>query len=208
MIVMCAAVLSAGTVSGVGMFFFALPKMNLTYNKAAAVAYVIITMASATFWTLAARSAVGGFLIIGFIWWALYMFIGNIETGKLEALPLASATATAIFAFAICFALLMLWLGSRKFARLQVTGGTSGEDLMVAGPSVMPEALADWFRPRPSGALLNLMRKELRLLRPVWVIELMVVVYLTCLAIFRLCPLLRCFYPRQCSNGPYWGRRL
>src|SRR6266851_263435 len=87
MIVMCAAVLSAGTVSVVGMFFFALPKMNLTYNKAAAVAYVIISMASATFWTLAARSAVGGFLIIGFIWWALYMFIGNIETGKLEALP-------------------------------------------------------------------------------------------------------------------------
>src|SRR5216683_851660 len=196
MIVMCAAVLSAGTVSGVGMFFFALPKMHLTYNKAAAVAFVIITMASATFWTLAARSAVGGFLIIGFIWWALYMFIGNIETGKLEALPLASATATAIFAFAICFALLMLWLGSRKFARLQVTGGTSGEDLMVAGPSVMPEALADWFRPRPSGALLNLMRKELRLLRPVWVIELMVVVYLTCLAIFRLLPSPPVFLPQ------------
>src|SRR5260370_30671931 len=82
MIVMCAAVLSAGTVSGVGMFFFALPKMNLTYNNAAAVAYVIITMASATFWTLAARSAVRGFLIICFFWWGLYMFIGHIETAK------------------------------------------------------------------------------------------------------------------------------
>jgi hypothetical protein len=196
MIVMCAAVLSAGTVSGIGMFFFALPKMKLTYNKAAAVAYVIITMASATFWTLAARSAVGGFLIIGFIWWVIYMFIGNIETGKLEALPLATAAATAISAFAICFALLMLWLGSRKLARLQVTGGTSGEDLMVAGPSVMPEALAEWFRPRPSGALLNLIRKELRLLRPVWVIELMVLVYLACLPIFRLLPSPPVFLPQ------------
>jgi hypothetical protein len=195
MTVMCAAVLSAATVSGVGMFFFALPKMQLTYNKAAAVAFVIITMASATFWTLTARSAAGGLLIIGFIFWTLYMFIGNIETGKLEALPLASATATPIFAFAICFTLLMLWLGLRKFARLQVTGGTSGEDLMVAGPSVMPEALAEWFRPRPSGALLNLIRKELRLLRPVWVIELMVVVYLTCLAILRLLPSPPVFLP-------------
>jgi hypothetical protein len=195
MIVMCAAVLSAATVSGVGMFFFALPKMNLSYNKAAAVAFVIITMASATFWTLTARSAVGGFLILGFIWGAVYMFIGNIETGKLEALPLASASATAIFAFAICFALLMLWLGSRKLARLQVTGGTSGEDLMVAGPSVMPEALADWFRPRPSGALLNLLRKELRMLRPVWVIELLVIVYLTCLAVLRLLPSPPVFLP-------------
>jgi hypothetical protein len=195
MIVMCAAVLSAGTVSSVGMFFFALPKMKLSYNKAAAVAFVLITMASATFWTLTARSAAGGLVIIGFIWWALYMFIGNIETGKLEALPLASATATPIFAFAICFALLMLWLGSRKLARLQVTGGTSGEDLMVAGPSVMPEALAEWFRPRSSGALLNLIRKELRLLRPVWVIELMVIVYLACLAILRLLPSPPVFLP-------------
>jgi hypothetical protein len=195
MIVMCAAVLSAATVSGIGMFFFALPKMNLTYNKAAAVAYVIITMASATFWTLAARSAVGGFLIIGSIWWAIYMFIGNIETGKLEALPLATASATAISVFAICFAFLILWLGARKLAEFQVTGGRSGEDLMVAGPSVMPEAFAEWFRPRPSGALLNLLRKELRLLRPVWVIELMVVVYFTCLAIFRLLPSPSVFLP-------------
>jgi hypothetical protein len=195
MIVMCAAVLSAGTVSAIGMFFFALPRMKLSYNKAAAVAYVIITMTSATFWTLAARSAVGGFLIIGFIWWAIYMFIGNIETGKLEALPLATTSATAILAFAVCFALLMLWLGARKLVQLQVTGGRSGEDLMVAGPSVMPEALAEWFRPRPSGALLNLTRKELRLLRPVWVIELMVVAYLTCLAIFRLLPSPPVFLP-------------
>ena len=54
MLVMCAAVLSAGVVAWIGMFFFALPEMNLTYNKAAAIAYVIVTMASATYWTLAA----------------------------------------------------------------------------------------------------------------------------------------------------------
>ena len=195
MVVMCAAVLSAATVSSVGMFFFALPKMKLTYNMAAAVAFVIITMASATFWTLAARSAVGGLLIMGFIWWAFYMFLGDIETGKLEALPLATTGSTAIFACAVCFALLMLWLGSRKLVQLQVTGGRSGEDLMVAGPSVLPEALAEWFRPRPSGALLNLIRKELRLLRPVWMIELLVVVYLAGLAIFRLLPSPPVFLP-------------
>ncbi|HXY23549.1 MAG TPA: hypothetical protein VEI73_02805 [Candidatus Acidoferrum sp.] len=205
MIVMCAAVLSAATVSGIGMFFFALPKMKLTYNAAAAVAYVIITLASATFWTLAARSAVGGLLIIGFVWWAIYMFIGNIETGKLEALPLATARATAISVFAICFAVVMLWLGARKLARFQVTGGTSGEDLLVAGPSVMPEALAEWFRCRPSGALLNLIRKEFRLLRPLWVIELMTVVYLTCLAILRLLPSPPVFLPETVRQWAVLG---
>ena len=195
MLVMCAAVLSAGAVSIFAMFFFALPKMNLTYNKGAAVAYVIVTMASATIWTLAARSAVGGLLIIGFIWGVIYMFIGNIETGKLEALPLATASATAISALAMCFALLMLWLGARRLARFQVTGGSSGEDLLMAGPSVMPEALTEWFRCRPSSAFLNLIRKELRLLRPIWVIEMMVVLYLTCLAIFRLLPSPPVFLP-------------
>src|SRR5438045_8137057 len=42
MSVMCAAVLSAGVVTLIGMFFFALPEMNLTYNKAAAILYVIV----------------------------------------------------------------------------------------------------------------------------------------------------------------------
>lgn len=193
MIVMCAAVLSAAAVSLFGMFFFALPKMKLTYNNGAAVAYVIITLAAATFWTLAARSTVGGLLILGFIWAVIYRFIGNIETGKVEAFPQVSAAV--IFAFALALACLMLWLGARKLAQFQVTGGSSGEDLMVAGPSVMPEALGQWFRCRPSGEMLNLIRKEFRLLRPLWVIESMLVVYLTCLAIFRLLPSPPVFLP-------------
>src|SRR5256885_11348618 len=64
MTVMLAAVLSAAAVSGIAMSSFSLPEMGLTYSKTAALAYVIITMASATFWTLAARSTVGGFLVI------------------------------------------------------------------------------------------------------------------------------------------------
>jgi hypothetical protein len=193
MSVMCAAVLSAGIVTLIGMFFFALPEMNLTYNKAAAVAYVLVTMASATYWTLAARSTVGGFILIGCIFWIFYLFIGEIGSltqrdGVFYTVPPPATATIAIFSFAICFAALMLWLGARKLARFQVTGASSGEDLLTAGPSVMPEALAEWFRSRPTGATLNLIRKELRLLRPLWVIELLVVVYLACLAIFRLLP--------------------
>jgi len=33
--------------------------------------------------------------------------------------------------------------------------------------------LAAWFRCRPTGAVLNLIRKEFRLLRPVWLISLL-----------------------------------
>jgi hypothetical protein len=190
--VMCAAVLSAGLATGIGMFFFALPEMNLTYNNAAAVAYVLITMASATYWTLAARSTVGGFALIGCIFWLFYLFVGEIESmprlgGRFQAAP-PMAVILAISAFGICFSALMLWLGARKLARFQATGGNSGEDLLVAGPSLMPEALAEWFRCRPSDAFFNLVRKEFRILRPLWVIELFAVVYLAFLAIFRLLP--------------------
>jgi len=80
MSVMCAAVLSAGVVTMAGMFFFALPEMNLTYNKAAAVAYVLVTIASATYWTLAARSTAGGFILIGCIFWMFYLFLGEVES--------------------------------------------------------------------------------------------------------------------------------
>ena len=73
--VMSAAVLSAGLVSGFAMFLFALPNEELTYNRTAAVAYVLITVASATFWTLAARSTLGGFVLIGCIWWMVYRFV-------------------------------------------------------------------------------------------------------------------------------------
>ncbi len=200
MLVMCAAVLSAGVVAWIGMFFFALPEMNLTYNKAAAIAYVIVTMASATYWTVAARSTVGGFILIGCIFWLFYLFVGEIENlpprdDVFYTVPPPTTAITAISAFAISFAALMLWLGVRKLARFQLTGGSSGEDLLMAGPALMPEALAEWFRCRPSGAFLNLVRKEFRMLRPLWVIELLAVVYLAFLAIFRLLPSRPLFLP-------------
>ncbi len=67
----------------------------------------------------------------------------------------------------------MLWLGWRKLARAQATGSMAGDDLLVTGPDVLPQAFAAWFRCRPRGATLNLIRKELRLLRPVWIFTLL-----------------------------------
>jgi hypothetical protein len=103
----------------------------------------------------------------------------------------------------------MLWLGARKLARFQVTGGASGEDLLMAGPPVMPEVLAGWFRFRPAGASFNLIRKEFRLLRPLGVIELLVVPYLACLAMFRLLPAPPVPFPRTVLEwailGPPWA---
>lgn len=192
MIVMCPAVLSAGLVSGIVMFAFKWPQLELTY-KVGAIVYVLISMASATFWTLSARSTFGGFILIGCVLLVTDLFAGHVTNlprpgEELRTIPSSNVAVIGIFAFGILFAGLMLWRGARKLARFQVTGGTSGEDLLLAGPSVMPQSLTEYFRCRSSGAFLNLIRKEFRLLRPLWVIALLTLLYLTCLAIFRLLP--------------------
>ena len=147
---------------------------------------IIATTASATFWTLFARSTLGG-VVLNI---AVYLFIitaVNFEYWHHGYSSLLGFTLTITFVF-LCYAGVMLWLGGRKLSRFQVTGGMAGDDLLVAGPDVMPGALADWFRCRPTGAVLNLIRKEIRLLRPVWIITLLYVLGETCVTMFRLVP--------------------
>jgi len=150
-----------------------------------AAIYLLATVPSATFWTLFARSPMGGYFLN-----AIFPYIGllmgwQVIFGKNPS-PVRSITSLWIVAFAaLCYAGVMFWLGGRKLARFQVTGGMAGDDLLMAGPSVMPEALAGLFRCRPTGAALNLVRKELRLLRPIWLITALSLVYGTCLTMFR-----------------------
>ena len=150
-------------------------------------AWIIATLCSGTFWTLIARSTLGGavlnFVAFPFIYapaatWAL-------QRGGTWNSPPANRTfiATITFAF-LCYAAVMLWLGRRTLARFQTTGGMGGDDLLTAGPGVMPAAVAGWIRCRPSGAVLNLIRKELRLLRPVWLVSLLAALGWACLSLF------------------------
>ena len=189
--VMFVAVVSAGLVSGMALFSL-WPHLDRAY-EAAAIAYVLITMASATFWTLAARSAIGGFALISTILFVFGRFAGAIANlpvpgEDVGAMPASTPTVAGIAVFALGLAGLMLWLGARKLACFQVTGGSTDADLLVTGPTIVPAAWAEWFRCRPTGASLNLIRKEFRLLRPLWLIGLMVVLYVAFLALFRLLP--------------------
>src|SRR6202521_249663 len=146
--------------------------------------YLIATVPSATFWTLFTRSTIGGFLLNGIFPYILIL-VNKEEIFGSNPSPARSVTALWITAFAaLCYAGVMLWLGGRKLARFQVAGGMAGDDLLMAGPNVMPEALAGLFRCRPTGAVLNLIRKELRLLRPVWLISFMRLVYVPSLSLF------------------------
>jgi type II secretory pathway pseudopilin PulG len=157
---------------------------------AIAEVWVIAAIASATFWTLITRSTVGGVALTI----AAQLFISlalNLvrERYGIEYLSLGGTIAvpTVILTY-LCYAGLMLWLGWRTLARFQVTGGMAGDNLVMTGPDVIPRAWAGWLRCRPSEPLLNLIRKELRLLRPVWLITLLAAVGWACLAWLSLAP--------------------
>ena len=150
----------------------------------AAVIGLVALIGSATYCTLVARSIIGGLALTGTSLWVAAVLAGLWRPWKAEAV---TPTWTSGFAF-LCYAGVMLWLGGRKLLRFQVTGGMVGDDLMTAGPQFMPEALARLFRSQPSGASLNLIRKEFRLLLPVWLIALLTVLLWLCLTIFGVVP--------------------
>jgi ABC-type transport system involved in multi-copper enzyme maturation permease subunit len=129
---------------------------------------ILAMVASATFWTLVARSMMGGLALNG-----VNGFIPLVFSIRRDWIPETTITRSAAAVAFLCYAGVMLWLGRRALAQFQVAGGVAGEDLLVAGPDVMPGAMAGWFRSRPTGAVLNLMRKEVHLLRPVLLISLL-----------------------------------
>ena len=179
-------------VSAVLVFSLALRATSFHPDRqelAFAGAWIVAITASATFWTLFTRSTVGGVALnigvqssISFIvpWAHLADWLR--ARGYLSPVNTIVVPTVAIF----CYAGAMLWLGGRMLARFQVTGGMASDDLLMAGPDVMPGALAGWLRCRPTGAVLNLIRKELRLLRPVWLISLLAAAGWACLTLFGL----------------------
>ena len=131
-------------------------------------AFLIAITASATFWTLFARSMLGGLALnavnslipLAFHKWPDW------------APKTMMARSLATFAL-LCYAGFMLWLGRRRLAQFEVTGGMAGNDLLMVGADTMSEARPGWLRCRPTTPFLNLIRKDVRLLRPVWLISLL-----------------------------------
>src|SRR6267142_890873 len=148
-----------------------------------ATALLLIMTASAPFWTLVARSTMGG-LALNFV----NSLIPLIMSARRDWIPQTVVTRSfAVFAL-LCYAGAMLWLGRQALTRFQVTGGIAGDDLLMAGPDVLPHTSVQWFRSRPAGLTLSLIRNEFRLLRPVWLLSLLGLMAWFCLPAFRYTP--------------------
>jgi ABC-type transport system involved in multi-copper enzyme maturation permease subunit len=132
------------------------------------VVLIVTTVCSTAYWTMVARSIIGGiafsaaaqFIVGVTVGFALYKIYGDT--------PLSDSIVTgAVVITGVVYSALFLWLGRRKFMRLELTDIAVGEG--VASGSLLswwPEML----RCRADSPLLNLVRKELRLQRTVFVI--------------------------------------
>jgi hypothetical protein len=133
---------------------------------------LLVSLCSATFWTLTAKSTIGG-VILNLLQAVTILYVHLVLPARYEVGFLIPATA---------YALLMLWLSRRKFEFFQATGGATGDDLLTANPFRIFSRVVDC---RPDQPVLNLLRKEMRLLWPVGLLTLFAVLFLICLAPFR-----------------------
>src|SRR5262249_27589317 len=107
--------------------------------------WVITTVCSATFWTLVARSTMGG-VILNVVQGLGMMISLNLTGWAFELQPAATVTRTALVAAALAYAIVMVWLGRRKLARFQVTGAFQSDDLLMIGANVTRGGVAGLLR--------------------------------------------------------------
>ena len=130
------------------------------------VTFAVVMACSGPLWTLVAGSTIGG---------AVFSLAGLmlVEMGAHLALGVATgsdvgwfANHPALLALRALYATATLWLGWRMLARFEVTGSGGGAGTRAVGSMRALEIL----RSRPHGAIANLVRKEVRLQQPTFLV--------------------------------------
>jgi len=193
--VLTAAVMSAGL-----LYLISWRDMPVEFVAAGAI-WVFVTVGSATFWTLIARSTIGGLALNVF---QLFPLTGVFALADLMLTPQPSAVSLdaarlMLAACALIYGCLMFWFGRAKLARFQATGGVVGGDVLMTSPGVTGGLFGQVLRCRPKGLVLNLIRKEVRLLWPVWLLMILCIAGLIVLSPARNMQ----WQYSQWINGPF-----
>src|ERR1035438_4740176 len=115
-----------------------------------AAALIAASITSATFWTLFTRSIVGG-IVLNIAIPSFILYAVNMASWLRKPAPATPANVAVVSSVCLfIYAGVMLWLGRRALVGFQAIGGAAGDDLLTAGPSVMPHGLTGWLRCRPS----------------------------------------------------------
>ncbi len=191
------AALSIPALQLVGLLDFAYDPFSKFDRMGGVFEYPVLYMfvplvCSAGFWSLVARSVIGGFVFsiaaLGAVMLTVVFVVGEIGKGHPaqvnEWIPVAMSVA------GLGYALLFLWLGWRKFAGLELNAAEAGEGGW-GNSSESKAPIASLLRSRGGSPVANSVRKELRLLRPLLTLALLF--FLFWLALTALAVLL----PRQ-----------
>jgi hypothetical protein len=139
--------------------------LNAPWEMAlSAVALLLPTLGSVGYWTLLARSTLGGIVFTAFaqlIFFGLLAFI----SGQPDAGPAFFGVIGVLYG-AVFF--LLSW---RKFAGLELSHVSPGDSLGANSLTARPSGLA-WLRCRPTSGIFNLVRKEIQLQRPLFIIAI------------------------------------
>jgi hypothetical protein len=121
--------------------------------------FVMAVVCSATFWTLTARSTIGG---IAFTLMAIFL-LGAGTWYVADKIGGTHFCKTVLGAAGVLYSAICLWLGWKKFNRMEIRDALAGED--IALPQRFPGAafFANFLRCRAGQPLRNLIRKEVRL---------------------------------------------
>jgi len=161
------------------LFFLAAYASQGHYDVWFALAFTvnaILATSALIFWTLVARGIIGGLALCslthGFIYLALlkaaeqnhnYRLMYNLP-GRYSPGFIAAAAVVLLG-----YSATMVWLGRRSLLRYQSVEGVVASDILP-DISLAPRWLASSLAPRPRGVVANLVRRELHLLRPVWLL--------------------------------------
>ena len=149
--------------------------------------FLIVVSCSASFWTLVGKSTLGGFVLnIGAMVLLISMKTTLLAVNSKSGYIRPSIAIAAMWVVALVYSGFMLWLGRWMLVRRQSNGDVMGPDVMGAIPGLLPVRIASLFRCRPNQRILNLIRKEVQLLRPLWLFMTLYVIGWSALAVSSL----------------------
>ncbi len=128
--------------------------------------FLLTTLCGSAFWSLMARSAIGG-LMLNLTTQAASLSVISIVVNRFFHEDM-EVFRRSVFSIGLVYSGVFLWLGRWKFCRMEVRGD------FAANPGPKLDSLAgltlklDWLRCRPFHPAFNLVRKELRLNKPLF----------------------------------------
>jgi hypothetical protein len=172
-VLLLATALAIGVHLVVWRFVASLDPLNSMSNRTTLVSGTLLfgMACSACFWVLLARSTIGG-LAFGAASLFVVVMGANFISEKIfgaDVAPDEGLNFTVTFFAAAIYSAVFLWLGWRKFARMEVREESAMASLSDRGIG-FENRWSEWLRCRPVGSVRNLFRKEVRLQRPVFLI--------------------------------------